>query len=196
VPRVLEAARGAGMDLLVEIVGPTTPAERQVFDRICNSAGVASMVRVTGTMSPEALAQRMRRWSLLLLPSYSEGVSLVLLEAFAARLSVATIDGLLSPELVAGPGVESAPRSEFPRLVVRLLSQPGRELRRPDWIQDHVAGGRWWDDFLRRLPDWQARPRPANPGLGRLRRFKPLRSAGRPLMRRLRPERYRITSQA
>lgn len=133
-------------------------------------------VRFLGELMPDAVASRMRSWDVLLLPSYTEGMPLVALEALCCGIPVVGVDGVLPATLAARAGVFTTARSDFAAGVSRAL-ETNAEVE-SDWIPDHSEGGRTWDviyDSLGRdvSPDLPS----LRPLIGRLRRL------------RLRPER-------
>ena len=168
----------------VEVAGPQIGEPRALL-AAAREAGVADRLHLLGELDPDALAERMRGWHALLLPSYSEGLSLTALEACGARLPVAAVEGVLPAELVARPGVAVAPRARYADLVAEVLAA-GRPPP-ADWVLSHEQAGAAWDDLLGSLPPWRPRFRQAFPPLEGLRRLRPLRRLRARLRRRSRP---------
>jgi glycosyltransferase involved in cell wall biosynthesis len=142
-----------------------------------------SGIKVLGELSATRVAEQMRGWRLLLLPSYTEGYPLVGLEAAASGLPVAAVAGVLPYEFERQPGVYVAHRAEYPELVARLLAE-NQTLPRADWVPSHDDAARTWDELLESFPRWQSRPLPPVPRLARTRRFRPPRQLARRLLSR------------
>lgn len=145
-------------------------------------ADLPGVIRL-GEIPASEVAERMRRWRLLLLPSYTEGHSLVALEAVASGLPLAAVEGVLPSELAIRRGVHLAPRADYPALVKRLLSEPPRP---PDsaGVRSHEDAAEAWDTFLESLPEWRPRSRPKMSNWARVRRFRPPRRLARRILRR------------
>jgi glycosyltransferase involved in cell wall biosynthesis len=175
-PQLVAALHGAR----AEIVGPARPGDRAALDEAIDRAGVRERVDVLGELRPDEVAARLRAWRLMLMPSYSEGHPIVVLEACASRLPVAAVSGVLPAELESRPGVFTAPREQYGDLVARLLEQTERPPQ-ADWVTDHSDGAAAWDSLLRDLPPWSPRRVPISGRLARAKRFRPLRRGVRRL---------------
>ena len=177
VPRVLAALPKAR----AELIGPATDEQCEALLAVSRRAGVTERLRLLGELPPEGVAERMRSWRLLLVPSYSEGSPLVVPEAAAARLPVAAVEGVLPRELARHPGIYTGPRHVYRHLVKRALS----EERPPfaDWVRGHAQAAEEWDALLEDLAPWKPRPPVAVPRVDRLKRFHPLRNAVRRMRR-------------
>jgi glycosyltransferase involved in cell wall biosynthesis len=141
-----------------------------------------SAVTLLGELPAAEVAERMRTWRLLLLPSHTEGYPRVALEAAASGLPVVAVAGVLPRELERRPGVHVASRATYPDLVARLLAEP-RQRHPSDWVQSHDDAALAWDDLLESLPRWRVRPLPRISRMGRIRRFRPPRRLVRWLLR-------------
>jgi glycosyltransferase involved in cell wall biosynthesis len=142
-----------------------------------------SGVTLLGELPIAEVAERMRAWRLLLLPSHTEGLPLVALEALASGLPVAAVAGVLPRELEQRPGVHVAPREDYAELVARLLVERP-QYGRTNWVQSHGDAARAWDEVLDSLPRSQVRPVTPFSRRGRARRFRPPRQLARWLLRR------------
>ena len=161
-PAVVRAVPG----VRIEVVGAGTPEQR--------AALAVDGIELLGELPVEAVAEQLRTWRLLLLPSYTEGYPLTALEACASRVPVAAVEGVLPAELTARPGVAVAKRDRYAALVAELLD----DAHRPppaDWIPTHEDAAAVWDELIESLPPWRDRPRPVVPRLARTRRLRPLR---------------------
>lgn len=183
VPPLLARLAAEGVAARAELAGPFNHEQRSELERIAVQEGTQDRVDVLGELQGAALAQRMRRWRLLLLPSYSEGSPLVALEARACGLPVAAVAGVLPAELERRPGVFTAPRELYPELVLGLLRQ-GHPPPPADWVRDHAAAAAEWDALLESLPPRARTVRPAVSRLRRARRFRPPRLLARAVLRR------------
>lgn len=183
VPPLLARLAEEGLLVRAELAGPFSGEQRAELDEAAGRGGVSDRIDVLGELPSAALARRMREWSLLMLPSYTEGHPIVALEACASRVPVAAVEGVLPSELERRPAVSVAPRERYAELVLALL----RDGRRPppdDWVRDHEAAGAEWDALLEGLPAWRAAARPKVSRLRRARRLRPLRRAARAVLRR------------
>lgn len=125
-----------------------------------------------GEKPPREVAARMRAWDALLLPSYTEGFSLVALEALSSGTPVVAVEGVLPLTVAAKPGVVTVPRNDFAGGIRTALNVTIPE-RGSDWIPDHADAARVWDQLYELLPEWRPRLMPsARPLLGRVRRVK------------------------
>jgi glycosyltransferase involved in cell wall biosynthesis len=159
-PAVL--ARLADLELRLELVGSAVglPAPTGAFPESA----------VLGELSPAAVASKMREWDVLVVPSYTEGMPLVVLEALCSGLPVVAVDGVLPETLARRHGVVTVRRSELAAGVRAALQSSGTD---SSWIPDHADGGRVWDEIYDGLGAWRGRPRPsARPLVGRLRRIR------------------------
>lgn len=136
-----------------------------------------------GELPSDQIAERMRTWRLLLLPSYSEGFPLVAVEAAASGLQVAAVEGVLPDELAKRPGIHVGTRSEYPELVARLVSEQPQSYY-PDWVRSHDEAAHDWDNLLSELRPWRPRSVPEVSLRGRARRFRPPRQIARWVLRR------------
>lgn len=180
-PAVIRAAREAGIDVLVELVGQGDGEVVRHFRDQCEAQGVAGRVRFLGGLAPRQVAAAMHTWDLFLMPSLYEGGPITVLEASACGVPVAAVAGVMSPDVESRRGIWSAPREEFADLVVRALRQPVPVVPESEWIPTHRQGGAAWDDVIDRLPPWHRRELPPRRSIARWRRFRgrlgPLRTA-------------------
>lgn len=182
-PAVLRRLAAADVPARVELVGPSDARQRQDLERAAARAGVMDRIELVGELPGAELAQRMQTWRLLLLPSHTEGFSLVALEACAAGLAVAAVAGVLPAEFERERCVDVSPREHYPDLVLRLLAD-GRRPPRADWVRGHEQAAVEWDELLAGLPPWRARERPVVSRLRRLRRLRPPRRIAKAVLRR------------
>lgn len=183
IPLVLARLAGEGISARAELAGPFIGRQRAALEQAAARAGVGEQIEILGELPAARLAARMREWRLLLLPSHTEGHSIVALEACSCRLPVAAVEGVLPAELERRPAVSVVARERYPELVLGLL----RDGRRPPcdgWVRDHQRAGAEWDDLLDRLPAWEPRERVAVSRLRRLRRLRIPRRVARAVLRR------------
>jgi glycosyltransferase involved in cell wall biosynthesis len=155
---------GARLECVGSLAGPADAARAQ-------AAFSGIPVELAGELSPAEVAARMKGWSALVLPSYTEGMPLVALEALSTGIPVVAVDGVLPHTLASRRGVWSGTRES---LAARTRSAVASHVE-PDaaWIPDHRQGGESWEAVSLALPAWRPRPRPsARPLLGRLKRFR------------------------
>jgi glycosyltransferase involved in cell wall biosynthesis len=183
IPPVLARLAADGIAARAELAGPFSAWQREQLEDAAARAGVRDRMELLGEIPANEIAERMRAWRLLLLPSFTEGHPLVALEACACRLPVAAVDGVLPAELERRPAVSAAPRERYAELVARLLS----EARRPppdDWVRTHEAAAAEWDAMLEAMPAWSMRRPPRVARVRRARRLRPPRRLARAVLRR------------
>jgi glycosyltransferase involved in cell wall biosynthesis len=155
----------ADLDARLECVGSaldTAASESTAF------AGLP--IELTGELPAGEVAARMRGWSVLVLPSYTEGMPLVALEALCSGVPVVAVEGVLPQTLATKRGVWVGPREGLTDRVRAALNSD--RTVDADWIPGHEQGGAAWDDVFDALPAWRPRPRPsARPLAGRLGRL-------------------------
>ena len=131
VPVLLEALRGLVArhpELHLTLIGDGP--DRAGLERAAGQAGLAGHVSFTGYLSQAAVAELLKQADLFVLPSFAEGVPVVLMEAMAAGLPVvATAVGGVG-ELVAdgtsGLIVPPGDAGALAAAIDRLLADPGR----------------------------------------------------------------------
>ena len=117
----------------------------------------ASRSSSAGELRAAEVAARMRGWSALVLPSYTEGMPLVALEALSSGIPVVAVDGRAAAHArdraeACGSGAAGTPRRPD-RARPRVPPDARRGLDpRPR------AGGRSWDAVSTLLPAWRPRP--------------------------------------
>lgn len=164
-PAVLRAISNRPVQL--ECIGPVAPRQRE---RIA-AEFQDTPVRLLGHQPPEVVSERMREWNVLALPSYTEGMPLVALEALSSGLPIAGVDGVLPEALTRRKGVFTAPRVNFAQAVEQALANG--PVTDADWIPDHAEGGSAWDSIYDTLPAWTPSPRLSRrPWAGRVRRAR------------------------
>jgi glycosyltransferase involved in cell wall biosynthesis len=127
--------------------------------------------QLLGEMAPSDVAARMRTWKALVLPSYSEGCPIVVLEALSTGTAVVAVDGVLSPELARRDGVIITRREDLAVGVRAALARAAPV--DGSWVTDHAEGGAVWDALYASLGSWSPRPRPSmRPAVGRFRRLR------------------------
>ncbi len=122
--RALAAARAGAPRLTLTLVGDGP--ERAATEALVRQLGLQTAVRFAGYRSQSQVAQALAEADILVLPSFAEGVPVVLMEAMAAGLPVIAsrvggvaelvtdgVDGLLLP-----PGCEDSLASAIARLAV------------------------------------------------------------------------------
>ena len=112
-------------------------------------------VRFCGELPPIDVAARMRGWGALVLPSYTEGMPLVALEALSSGIPVVAVAGVLPHILANHDGVWVGSRDTLADRTRAALA--AGQTPRPAWIPDHEQGGRTLGRGLRR-PAFVATP--------------------------------------
>jgi glycosyltransferase involved in cell wall biosynthesis len=90
------ARRGADFGALLVGDGPERPA----LERLADELGIRARVRFAGALAEEDLPPLYRAADVFCLPSYAEGVPIVLMEAMASELPVVATGVMGVPELV------------------------------------------------------------------------------------------------
>lgn len=134
VPVLLEAfakARATYPDARLTLVGDG-PARKELEART-RELGLTDAVRFTGYLSQDEVAAELARCDLFALPSFAEGVPVVLMEAMASARPVLTTRIAGIPELVedgvSGRIVAPGDADIFADAMIDILSQPERAAR-------------------------------------------------------------------
>ena len=116
-------------DSVLLVAGPDEEDERTRMESILISEGTLDKVIFTGMLTGKDKLTALSCADLFVLPSYSEGFSVAVLEAMAARLPVVITEGCNFPEVMEhGAGFVVAPEGNFvANAIIALLSDP--ELR-------------------------------------------------------------------
>jgi glycosyltransferase involved in cell wall biosynthesis len=118
-------------DLHVTLIGDGP--ERVELENEAKTRGLAGIVEFAGYRSQSEVAEALQETDLLVLPSFAEGVPVVLMEAMAARVPVVTSRIAGIPELVEDgvSGILVAPGDveALARGISELLRDPGRRAR-------------------------------------------------------------------
>jgi glycosyltransferase involved in cell wall biosynthesis len=163
VPDLLSRALKGGFDARVEMVGPHV-LSRDVQDvrDAFETRGLGDRVSFPGTLSSRDIAERMRdRWRALLLPSRSEGMPIVLLEAAASGLPIIVTRDVVDPAVREKPGVYAAPLERLGESLVRALRDPPPR-DGAEWVPSHEQAAAAWDSLLTNLPRWTPVAPPAH----------------------------------
>jgi glycosyltransferase involved in cell wall biosynthesis len=86
-------------DAHLVIAGPDTDGMRMTLERLTSDLGVASSVTFAGMMNASMKWSALANSSLFVLPSFSEGFSVAVLEAMGAGLPVVVTDACHFPEI-------------------------------------------------------------------------------------------------
>lgn len=172
-PRVLRGLKDSGVPATVEAIGHGTLAEQESLVSLARDLGVEHSLSLLGERDTSEIANRMKIWRLLLVPSYTEGHSIVVQEARASGLTVAAVSGVLGDEVQEARGIYCDARDAYPELVRRLLQECSSP--DPSGVPDHRDAALMWDALLRDLPTETSQPRIPLSRWGRIRRLKPLR---------------------
>jgi glycosyltransferase involved in cell wall biosynthesis len=128
--------------MVLDVVGPVAPAFRDELQAIAQSAGEASWLQMHGSLPHHAALQRIAQADLVVLPSYTEGMPTVVLEAMACgKAIVSTTVGAVAEMLDIG-GPEQCGVCVAPRDVDALTAAIARMLDRPDERNDLGCKGR------------------------------------------------------
>ena len=155
--RALEAVRRQGLDFRMTFVGPPQLAgDEQEALALRRQLGLEDAAEFTGLLMGEALYERFRVADLFVLPSYNEGLPVVLFEAGAFELAVITTPVGAIPDLVRdgenGRLVEPGKVDLLAAAIARLAAEPaerrrlGARLRQdvmafhPDRVCERIAG--------------------------------------------------------
>jgi glycosyltransferase involved in cell wall biosynthesis len=168
----------------IDVVGPSSADQlRAVMALVPEQA--RRQFCYLGELPSERLAERMRDWRLLLVPSFSEGSPIVVAEALACGLEVVAVRGVLGVELEEMPGVNTTDRPAFAQTVAEIVARPLGAVA--PWPVGHQQAAAWWDDLLldlgptvasARMPfvdrtRWlRLRPRPLRKARARLIKFR------------------------
>jgi glycosyltransferase involved in cell wall biosynthesis len=131
------AARGRHPEARLEIVGDGP--ERPALETRARALGLGRSLRFLGYLSQDAVARKLEEVDILVLPSFAEGVPVVLMEAMASRIPVIASRVAGVPELVED-GVSGflVPPGDVAGLTERLQ----RLLGDPDLCARMGAAGR------------------------------------------------------
>jgi colanic acid/amylovoran biosynthesis glycosyltransferase len=130
-----------GVDAELELVGDGP--NRGALERLVCDLGLADRVRLAGAVGQDAILAHYESSTVFCLPSFCEGIPVVLMEAMACRrpvvaTAVAGVRELVRDEdtgLLVSPGRED----ELATALQRLLSDPGLRRRLGEAARLHVA---------------------------------------------------------
>ena len=114
-------ARGVDVDATLVGAGPLEPLLRERVGQ----AGLGEQITLTGSIGQDRLPDMYRRADIFCLPSFQEGLPVVLMEAMATGLPVVTtaIAGIPELVMIESPGESSQPAAPL-SLRTRSLSWP------------------------------------------------------------------------
>lgn len=136
-------AAAKGVPILIEAMAPILAAhpqahltligdgpDRTLLENRVRQLGLAHAVRFTGYQSQDEVADALARSAVFVLPSFAEGVPVVLMEAMAARRPVVATRIAGIPELVedgtSGRIVPPGDAAAFAAAVCAILADPAR----------------------------------------------------------------------
>jgi glycosyltransferase involved in cell wall biosynthesis/GT2 family glycosyltransferase len=144
VPLLLQAlaeARQARPDLRLTLVGDGP--ERPALQAEAKALGLAGACDFVGYQSQQAVADLLSRHDALVLPSFAEGVPVVLMEAMAARLPVIATRVAGVPELVedgvSGLLIPPGDPAPLTAAILRLMTDPDLRARMGEAGRARVA---------------------------------------------------------
>jgi glycosyltransferase involved in cell wall biosynthesis len=124
--QALARVRAAGIDACLTVVGDGPLRGR--FEALAGELGVATMVEWTGALGQDRLPACYAKADVFCLPSFAEGIPIVLMEAMVAGLPVVTTRITGIPELVhdgvCGLLVTPSRVDELADAVIRLAGSP------------------------------------------------------------------------
>jgi len=128
-------------DLHLTLIGDGP--ERKMLEAEARDLGLSDCMSFVGYKSQDAVAQALGEADLLVLPSFAEGVPVVLMEAMAARLPVVATRIAGVPELVSdgesGLLVAAGDETALARAILQLLANPAQMLRMGAAGRDKVS---------------------------------------------------------
>lgn len=161
---LLEALAGLEAEVVMVGEGP----HRQELEQRARSLGVADRARFTGAVGQDEIRAHFDEVDIFCLPSFAEGLPVVLMEAMASGLPVVTTAITGVPELVehgvSGLLVRPARADELRAALARLIADPqlrrefgeaGRRKVEAEFRSD--AAARTLRDFLHAEPDPRSR---------------------------------------
>lgn len=132
-PNLVRAWARLGPDLddwLLVVAGPDTAGYRREVEELADEADVAESVVFTGPLYGAQKLAALQAAEIFVLPSYSEGFSVAVLEAMASRLPVLITPGCNFPRVRAGgAGFEVEPNPESLLQGLRRLMEAGPRAR-------------------------------------------------------------------
>jgi glycosyltransferase involved in cell wall biosynthesis len=125
------ALRARHPDLALDLVGDG--AERPALEALATRLGIAEATRFLGYRSQDEVAARLAETDLFVLPSFAEGVPVVLMEALAARVPVVATRvagvGELVEDGASGLTVPPGDATALAEAIDRLLADPALRAR-------------------------------------------------------------------
>jgi len=160
--------KDAGHDVSLMLVGDGP--DRAALESEATRRGLRGEVSFLGALSPPQVAQTLRETDVFCLPSFAEGVPIVLMEAMAMQLPVITSRVMGIPELVedgvSGRLIRPGSSEDLVEALAELLSDPELRRRLGQAARARVAAEfelranvrRLWSIYTELLPD-TANPR-------------------------------------
>jgi glycosyltransferase involved in cell wall biosynthesis len=128
-------SRIAARDFELEMIGPVGPEMQEQLKAIASKRADGRWLRFTGALSNDQAVERITEADIFVLPSYTEGFPISVLEAMASGLAIVGTSVGAIPEMLVGNDGEAAgvivpPReTESLRLALEdLLKNPGKRL--------------------------------------------------------------------
>ena len=142
-------------DAILLVAGPDEEGGRQVMESILTSNGVIDRTIFTGMLTGKDKLAALSSADMFVLPSYSEGFSIAVLEAMAARLPVVISEGCNFPEVAEnGAGfVVEANDKPVAEAISALLSDSGLRVRMGENGRKLVAERYTWQATAFKIAD-------------------------------------------
>ncbi len=142
-------------DAVLLMVGPDEEGGRQVMESILTSEGVLDRTIFTGMLTGEDKLAALSGADIFVLPSYSEGFSIAVLEAMAARLPVVISEGCNFPEVAENDAgfVVEAKDEPVAEAISALLSDPDLRARMGENGRNLVTERYTWQATASKIAD-------------------------------------------
>ncbi len=162
-------------DFTLDVVGTGQAASLADFNCDIAAAGVTENVKLMGHRSPAEVATLVKSWHVMLHPSHTEGMPIVVLEALSTGCPIVGVCGVFPEEMEKQSGIITFTRERYVESFIAGLTTINEIKCNTDFAIDHSVGAELWPKLAATPQRGQRIPPPSR--VARAWRLKPLREA-------------------